>query len=264
MIRGGTVTIGRDAFGKALSITRGGSAVSATRSYVYDANQRLCKTLEPESGAKVQAYDAANNVVWRASGLALPNASACDQSSVPAARQIGYGHDLRNRLTSTTYGDGSAGIGRSWTADGKPNTVSSAGSSWTYAYNNQRLLTKETFAHSTGNYESAKVIEAHGHVSSQYYPDGNAVSYGPNALGQPTKVEALGQPPGSGFASAVTYQFIRSGSVADLFSDRLGPARYRASARRTAAWSWVAAPPPRSAAASARPGHACHRAHCRA
>jgi hypothetical protein len=36
------------------------------------------KTIEPESGATVQAYDAANNVAWRASGLSLPSTSSCD------------------------------------------------------------------------------------------------------------------------------------------------------------------------------------------
>ena len=173
------------------------SGVSATRSYVYDTNQRLCKTLEPESGATVQAYDTASNIAWRASGLSLPSTGACDQASVPAARQIGYGYDLRNRLTSTSYGDGSAGITRSWTADGLPYQVTSAGSTWTYGYNNRRLLTSETLAHSTGTYGFTWGIEAHGNVASLAYPGGSSVAYSPNALGEPTAV--------SGHASGVSY-----------------------------------------------------------
>ncbi|MBK7145438.1 MAG: hypothetical protein IPH76_09615 [Xanthomonadales bacterium] len=41
---GMTITFDRDAYGKPKSITRSGTspAVSATRRYVYDANQRLC------------------------------------------------------------------------------------------------------------------------------------------------------------------------------------------------------------------------------
>jgi YD repeat-containing protein len=76
------VSIIRDPFGKASSITRsgtyGGANVSATRSYVYDANQLLCKTVEPEGGATIQAYDAANNVAWKAVGQALPDINNCN------------------------------------------------------------------------------------------------------------------------------------------------------------------------------------------
>lgn len=71
---GVSVAIGRDVFGKPTSITRSGAyygsgPASVTRSYVYDINQRLCKTVELETGATIQAYDAANNIAWRASGL---------------------------------------------------------------------------------------------------------------------------------------------------------------------------------------------------
>lgn len=48
------MSIPRDLFGKPSSITRSGGGASATRSYVYDPYQRLCKTIEPESGATIQ------------------------------------------------------------------------------------------------------------------------------------------------------------------------------------------------------------------
>ncbi len=77
---GVNLVIRRDVFGKALSVTRGGplgpGSVAATRWYVYDQHQRLCKFLEPETGANVLAYDAAGNVAWRASGVWLPDLSA--------------------------------------------------------------------------------------------------------------------------------------------------------------------------------------------
>ena len=63
---GVSVAIARDVFGKPRSITRSGAGVSATRSYVFDANERLCKTVEPETGATISVLDAANNVSWRA------------------------------------------------------------------------------------------------------------------------------------------------------------------------------------------------------
>ena len=198
---GVSVSIGRDVFGKPSSITRsgpfGGSTVSATRSYVYDAQQRLCKTLEPESGATVQAYDSANNLAWRASGLSLPGTSSCDQASVPAARMLSYGYDARNRLTGTTYGDASPGIGRSYTADGLPYQVWSAGSTWTYAYNNRRLLRQESLVYGGVAYSFDRGIDAYGNVASLAYPGGPTVTYAPNALGEPTQV--------SGYASGVSY-----------------------------------------------------------
>ena len=68
-------SITRDVFGKPLSLTRTDTALgtSTTRSYVYDSNsnQRLCKRVEPESGATLMDYDGANNVVWSAEGTAL-------------------------------------------------------------------------------------------------------------------------------------------------------------------------------------------------
>jgi len=106
------VAIARDLFGKPLSVVRSGTGKSATRSYVYDANERLCKTIEPETGATVQNYDGANNLWWRASGLALPSLNSCDTDSVAAAKKIIYGYDTLNRLLTTTYADASPGIGR--------------------------------------------------------------------------------------------------------------------------------------------------------
>jgi hypothetical protein len=138
------VGISRDVFGKPLSIARsgafGGGSVSATRSYVYDGNQLLCKTVEPEIGATIQNLDGANNVAWRATGLSLTSTSACDTASVPAASKVAYTYDGRNRMTGTGFGDGSPSIGRSYTGDGLPWTIVSNGSTWTYSYNNRRLL----------------------------------------------------------------------------------------------------------------------------
>ena len=195
-----SVTISRDVFGKPLSITRSGSyagaSVSATRSYVYDANQLLCKTIEPEIGATLQSLDAANNVAWRAIGLALPSTTSCDPASAPATSKIAYTYDARNRLTGTGYGDASPAIGRSYTPDGLPATVLSNGSTWTYSYNNRRLLTQESLAYGQ-TFNIGWGYDANGHTSQLTYPDNTVVSYAPNALGEDTLV--------SGYASGVTY-----------------------------------------------------------
>ena len=182
---GVTVTITRDAFGKPTSISRGG----VTRRYVYDAGQRLCKTLEPEVNATVQDYDLAGNLSWKAPGQNLTLASACDTLSVPAAAKISYGYDPMNRLTSTGYGDGSPGITREYWPDGKLKTVSSNGSSWSYAYNSLRLISTETLSYAGQSWAFSWGYSPNGHLASLSYPAGGpALSYAPNALGEPSQV----------------------------------------------------------------------------
>ncbi|HEU5297544.1 MAG TPA: RHS repeat-associated core domain-containing protein [Burkholderiaceae bacterium] len=195
-----SVTISRDVFGKPLSIARsgtyGGSSVSATRSYVYDANQLLCKTVEPETGATIQALDAANNVAWRAPGLNLTNTGSCDWGSVPAANIVSHTYDARNRVTVTGFGDGGWTIWRTYTADGLPATVASGGSVWTYGYNNRRLLTSESLAYGQ-TFNVGRSYDVNGNLSQVTYPDNTVVTFGPNALGEATQV--------SDYASAVSY-----------------------------------------------------------
>jgi RHS repeat-associated protein len=195
-----TVTITRDAFSKPTSIARsgsyGGSAVSAVRRYVYDGNQRLCKTIDPETGATIQSLDAANNVAWRATGLNLLSTTSCDQASVPAGQKIAHVYDARNRVIGTGFGDGSPSIGRSYTPDGLPLTVVSNNSTWTYGYNNRRLLTSEVLSYG-GTYGVGRAYDANGNLSALAYPDGASVAFLPNALGEASQVGA--------YASGVSY-----------------------------------------------------------
>jgi RHS repeat-associated protein len=185
-----SVSIVRDIFGKARSITRGGpfsgGSTSVTRTYVYDSNQLLCKTIEPEGGATVQDYDGAGNIAWLARGLALPSAASCDRSSAPASRRIVYGYDARDRVTSETFGDGSPGIVRSWWADGKPRTISSAGSTWTLEYNRRRLPTSEALTFSGLNYVIGWGYSSSGALATISYPlGGPLIALNPDALGRP-------------------------------------------------------------------------------
>jgi RHS repeat-associated protein len=194
---GVAIVIARDIFGKSKSITRSGGGKSATRSYVYDANERLCKTIEPETGATVQDYDLANSVAWRATGLALPSTVACDTLSVAAASKVTFGYDTLNRLTGTTYGDASPAITRTYTPDGLPLAITSNGSVWTNTYNKRRLNERESLAYGGTTYNLDRVYDANGSLSQLKYPDLSVVAYAPNALGEPTQVGT--------FASAVTY-----------------------------------------------------------
>ncbi|WP_426116091.1 RHS repeat domain-containing protein [Massilia sp. PWRC2] len=192
------VAINRDVFGKPLAITRNGSSpagvyAAATRSYIYDSYARLCKTIEPETGATLQQLDAANNVSWRALGTALTSA-ACDLTSVPSAAKVSFGYDAMNRLTTTSYGDGSAAIARDYWADGQPKSVTSAGAVWTMNYNGRRQPTSASLAFEGESYTLETIYNANGHPAQLTYPSatnsiGNqSVTYDPDALGRPTHV----------------------------------------------------------------------------
>lgn len=192
-----TLTIARDLLGKTTAITRSGGGKTAKRSYVYDDFERLCKTIEPETGATLQGYDAANNVAWRAAGMDLPK-SECDYGSVPTPSKMVFAHDGRNRLATTTFGDGSPAISRTYWPDGLPKTVASSGSVWSTFYNNRRLQTKESLAYANRTYDITRDYDANGSLSKLVYPDNSlSLDYKPNALGQSTKVGA--------FASEIKY-----------------------------------------------------------
>ena len=194
--------ITRDVFGKPTVVNRNGVsagiATSVTRYYVYDANQRLCKTVEPEIGATIQDYDAANKTAWRATGLNLLSGSSCDQGNVPGASKTAFTYDARNRLTGTGFGDGSPAIGRSYTPDGLLASVVSNGSTWIYGYNKRRLLTGESlYFPGGGAWGIPRSYDANGHANGMTYPDNTNIVLNPNALGEPTQV--------GGYATNVTY-----------------------------------------------------------
>ncbi len=190
----------RDNFGKTTSITRMGAGVNVTRRYVYDVYERLCKTLEPEVGATVQDYDNAGNLAWRAPGLNLPSTTSCDQASVAVASKISHGYDARNRLISTTFGDGSPSVTRTYYDDGLLKNLSTGGNSssaWNYTYNARRLLTGEALSTGGQTYNFGRGYNNLGNPISLINPSGPSLSYSPNALGEVTGI--------TGFVSNVTY-----------------------------------------------------------
>jgi RHS repeat-associated protein len=187
------VRIDRDTEGRATAITRGGGAQTLTRRYAYDAHKRLCKTVEPESGATILAYDAAGNIGWRASGLALPSTN-CDWSFVPDHKKLFMQYDERDRLKRTAHGDGSASVIQLWTPDSQlaETTAFRVGTNtirWTYNYNNLRLLVQEKYEWGDPNnaWHFKRLIDTHGNESAIEDPWGSRIDFAPNALGQPSR-----------------------------------------------------------------------------
>ena len=190
---------------KPVTITRSGlygaSTLSLARTYLYDTNQRLCVTNNPESGATVLDYDGAGNVAWSAEGLAMT--SVCNRASVPLASMTSFTYDALNRpvLRSTT--GGTANVATTYAPDGKvivllANNPGTDTVTNTYTYNRRRLLTRETVqVNAVAPWGFDYAYNSNGHLSSQTYPGSVLVGYAPDALGRPSQVGT--------FASGVTY-----------------------------------------------------------
>lgn len=192
------VEVARNGFGQPLRLTRQGvsGAPRADRVAVYDAQQRLCKTLEPETGASVYAYDAAGQVRGSASGLSgLSSTNSCDQAAaIASGRWVSRTYDGRHRLSALQFPDHQGDQTWTYTATGLPARITTRNDgvevSTTYAYNKRGLLTQESSAQAGWyRWPLTYAYDGHGQLRAQSYPTGLTVNYRLNALGQATQVE---------------------------------------------------------------------------
>lgn len=194
--------IGRDVFGKPIVLRRSNSSsptagtLAVDRSYAYNAQQELCRSVEPETGATLMGYDGAGNLKWSSAGL--PAGQACETagtSAIAAARRVDRSYDARNRLVTMSFAG--AGLGNqswSYSPDGLPVSITTRNDSGAlqnavnrYQYNRRRLLTRETLAFAGAlNWGVDYAYDGNGHLASHAW-HGITVDYAPNALGQPTK-----------------------------------------------------------------------------
>jgi YD repeat-containing protein len=222
-------TIARDVYGNPQSITQSGPGTNpVTKKFFYDSYYRLCRTSEPESGSEVMAYDAANNLAWSAAGLSFADTDSCEQvqGQVPTAAKTMRTYDAMNRLKtiqppadtqSTTYDYDKVGRMTSAVTNGV-----SGDSTWSSTYNFRGLLTGESLqAGSQGPWAIGYAHDANGNLSLIHYPDGENVSYAPDALGRPTQAGSYvqgvtyfpnGQVKEFGFGNGATYISDQCGS----------------------------------------------------
>jgi YD repeat-containing protein len=198
-----TQTITRDSYGDAHTITQGG----VKRSTYYDAQHRVCRTDEPETGSEMTAFDAAGNVTWTAAGQPSDDVDRCDLDVVADAAKINRTYDSMNRLVAETYPAGGLALTFGYDLLGKPaQAVSNTGAGnannqgeviWTFGRNKLGLLTAEMLQVDHMSWSLGYGYDANGIQNSVQYPDGETVAMSPNALGQPT---AAGR-----FLSGATY-----------------------------------------------------------
>ncbi|HEY8586739.1 MAG TPA: hypothetical protein VIL60_08455, partial [Rhodanobacter sp.] len=189
---GVTQVITRDLYGNPKTIrqygTYNGLTGDVTKSLIYDSYNRLCRTTEPESGSTVMDYDAANNLAWSATGLAITG-SGCGQEQVLAAARTTRTYDAMNRLTTLLPPSGTQSTSYTYDALGNPTSAQSGISTWSATYNKRGMLTGESLQLvGQSAWGIGYAHDAYGSVTLVHYPDGEDVSYAPDALGRPTQV----------------------------------------------------------------------------
>lgn len=187
-----TQAISRDLYGNPLSITQSGQygteSDSVTKTLTYDSYHRLCRTTEPESGSEVTAYDAANNMAWTASGLSITG-TGCGQDQVAAAGQTTRGYDAMNRVLTLAPPAGTQSTTYTYDPLGNVATANSGLTYWTAYRNKLGQLTGESLQVSgQDQWRMGYAHDAYGSVSTIQYPNGESVSYAPDALGRATQV----------------------------------------------------------------------------
>ncbi|MEZ2418491.1 hypothetical protein [Luteibacter sp. RCC_6_2] len=180
-------TIDRDILGAPNSISQGG----VTRLLFYDVNHRLCRTVDPESGHNVIAYDVGGNVAWNYRGN-LASASGCAYDQIGSVGRTVNGYDEMGRLTSVIYpsSSGTATATFSYDLTGKLQSSTNGEVQWVYGYNNRGLMTTEQLSVDGHSWPLQYTYDFNGNLASTVYPDGKIVAYQPDSLGRPTQVGA--------------------------------------------------------------------------
>ncbi|OOG50934.1 hypothetical protein B0E50_01715 [Rhodanobacter sp. C01] len=197
-----TQVINRDVYGNPLSITQSGpyngtETDSVTKTLTYDNYHRLCRTTEPESANTVMGYDGANNLQWSAAGLSI-SGMGCGQDQVADTAKTTFTYYPTNRLWTVVPPTGTQSTQYHYTAVGDMDSAISGTSTWGGTYNFRGMLTGESLQVVSQNaWTLGYAHDAYGSVSLIRYPNGENVSYAPDALGRATQV--------GGYASAIGY-----------------------------------------------------------
>lgn len=186
--QGITQTIARDLYSKPLSITQSGlyngtESDSVTKTLVYDAYHRLCRTNEPESGSEITTYDGANNVAYTASGLTITEAG-CAADQLTASSETSYTYDPLNRVLTILPPSGTQSTQYQYDPAGNLKIANSGSTAWQAFYNHRNMMTSEALS-ITGldTLTLGYAHDAYGSLSTITYPGGEGVAYTPNPRG---------------------------------------------------------------------------------
>lgn len=199
--RGNATSYTHDLAARLVTLTDANSAVT---SYDYDGNGRLAIRTDPRGKATQFGYDGVGRLTTKTDPLGRKSTWTYDENgnltrstdaianaaNNPALGTTTYAYDAADRLTSTSYSDGTAGSAYEYDAVGnrtKLTEIPAAGcplfgcpAPQTYLYDKNNQLTKVTRSGTSFVY----TYDAAGNVSSRQQPGGTKVTYGYDAAGR--------------------------------------------------------------------------------
>jgi len=167
---GVTTTMTKTVAGLITAITQG----PMTRHYTYDAHHYLTSMTDPEIGTTSETHDAVGNLLTQQVGSEKANT---------------FAYDADNHLVTTTD-TGSNGKGQTTTrhydADGRLTTVANtaSNSTWAYTYDAVGNLTGAVLTVNGLSFAFAMGYDGYDHLILRAYPNGLALTYAVNPLGQ--------------------------------------------------------------------------------
>ncbi|WP_186294669.1 RHS repeat domain-containing protein [Shewanella algae] len=176
------ISLDYNEFAQVTSIRQG----NITEKRLYDNYQQLCKSIRPETGITAYGYNAQRQQIWRALGT-NGSSTSCDAASVPASHKTLLGYDNLGQLRTENFPDTTPDRTYSYDANGNLKTLTAGNISWSYLYNSQNAIDKETLSLDGKSFVLDWEYNNLGAVSSLKYPSGALVDFAPNALGQATK-----------------------------------------------------------------------------
>lgn len=186
--------------------TQNGYSVDYTTYNYYDAQRRLCRSITPEAGHTLFAYNNANELTSSQQGAAA--GTNCVAPSGAAAVTLSY--DAMGRLITTDFADaGTPDITRSYDLNGNLLSIVRGTAAWSYLYNSLNLPTREALVVDGRTYQTDHSYNAAGSLTQTAYPGGPTILYSPDALGRPSALQRSG---GGSYATSLSYH--ANGAVA--------------------------------------------------
>jgi RHS repeat-associated protein len=171
---------------------RNGAPISATRSFEYDENLRVCRHRAPEFGDELFAYDPRGLLQFSSRGEAPGTGCAAPSAGL----RTEFTYDPRRRLTLTDFPSTTPDISVGYDAESNRTSVVRDGIEWTYMYNAMSQMEREKLVIDSRTYQFDYGYNVNGHLVSRDRGNGmtilSSVAYAPDALGRPTRVSVGG------------------------------------------------------------------------
>ena len=176
-----TINISYNIFGNITQIVQG--EVSELRS--YDQFQRLCKVSRPDTGITSFGYNPQSQISWKANGT-TGDETGCEGDSLTDVITYVYDNQLDFKKSTLSF-DNSVIQDIVRDPNGNIVSLSSQNATWSYQYNSLDKVDQEALSVNGSTYVIEWGYDNLGNISSLTYPNGELVSFQPDALGRPTK-----------------------------------------------------------------------------